>query len=458
MDRLDTLGDEDLADRFGLIESIFRTLGITFAVPGHENGLDRTWPMDLVPRIIPGDEWRHIEAGLIQRVTVLNRFLDDLYVGGQEAINDGIIPRWLVESAEGYVREAHGIPAQGGSRCVVSGIDIVRDDEGTYRVLEDNLRIPSGISYVLENRVAMTRVLPVGFARHSIRPVDHYGASLLRALRAIAPPAVVEPTVVVLTPGVSNSAYFEHSFLARQMGVELVEGRDLLVDNRHVYMRTTRGLKQVDVIYRRVEDEFLDPVVFRQDSLLGVPGLHGAARAGTVAIANAIGNGAADDKGVYPFVPALIEYYLGEEPILPNVTTYLPWDPDQLEFILDRLDRLVVKPVAEAGGYGIVIGTKADDATLAATAESLRANPRGYIAQEIVQLSTHPTFVNGHLQPRHVDFRPFVLSGDGIEIVPGGLTRVALREGSLIVNSSQGGGSKDTWVLDDGHEDAVTTR
>ena len=458
MDRLDTIGDADLADRFGLIESIFRTLGITFAVPGHDSGLDRTWPMDLVPRVIPADEWRHIEAGLIQRVTVLNRFLDDLYVGSQEAINDGIVPRWLIESADGYVREAHGIPAPGGSRCVVSGIDIVRDEEGTYRVLEDNLRIPSGISYVLENRVAMTRVLPVGFARHSIRPVDHYGASLLRALQAIAPPPVVDPTVVVLTPGVANSAYFEHSFLARQMGVELAEGRDLLVDDRHVYLRTTRGLKRVDVIYRRVEDEFLDPVVFRQDSLLGVPGLQGAARAGTVAIANAIGNGAADDKGVYPFVPALIEYYLGEKPILPNVTTYLPWEPDQLELILGRLDQLVVKPVAEAGGYGIVIGTGANEATLAATAKALRANPRGYIAQEVVQLSTHPTFVDGQLQPRHVDFRPFVLSGDGIEVVPGGLTRVALKEGSLIVNSSQGGGSKDTWVLEDGLEDAVTTR
>jgi uncharacterized circularly permuted ATP-grasp superfamily protein len=458
MDRLAVIGDEELAERFGLLDSFFRTLGITFAVSGHENGLERTWPMDLVPRIIPADEWRHIEAGLIQRVTVLNRFLDDLYVGGQEALNDGIVPRWLVESAEGYVREAHGIPTPGGSRCVVAGIDIVRDDEGTYRVLEDNLRVPSGISYVLENRVAMTRVLPVGFASHAIRPVDHYGASLHRALDAIAPPPVADPTVVVLTPGVANSAYFEHAFLARQMGVELVEGRDLLVDDLHVYMRTTRGLKRVDVIYRRVGDEFLDPVVFRQESLLGVPGLLGAARAGTVTIANAIGNGAADDKGVYPFVPDLIRYYLGEEPILPNVTTFLPWEPDQQRLILERIDQLVVKPVAESGGYGIVIGTMADDATLAATAEAIRTNPRGYVAQEVVQLSTHPTFVNGHLEPRHIDLRPFVLSGSGVEVVPGGLTRVALPEGSLIVNSSQGGGSKDTWVLDDGVADAVPAR
>jgi uncharacterized circularly permuted ATP-grasp superfamily protein len=330
----------------------------------------------------------------------------------------------------------------------VAGIDIVRDGEGTYRVLEDNLRVPSGISYVLENRVAMTRVLPVGFASHVIRPVDHYGASLLRALTAIAPPPVADPTVVVLTPGVANSAYFEHAFLARQMGVELVEGRDLLVDDLHVYMRTTFGLKRVDVIYRRVGDEFLDPVAFRQDSLLGVPGLAGAARAGTVTVANAIGNGAADDKGIYPFVPDLIRYYLGENPILPNVTTYLPWEPDQLEQITGRLDRLVVKPVGEAGGYGIVIGTQAEEAILQRTEAAIRAKPRGYIAQEVVQLSTHPTFVNGHLQPRHIDLRPFILSGDGVEVVPGGLTRVALPEGSLIVNSSQGGGSKDTWVLD----------
>lgn len=304
----------------------------------------------------------------------------------------------------------------------------------------------------------MTRVLPVGFARHSIRPVDHYGASLLQALCSIAPDPVSDPTVVVLTPGVANPAYFEHAFLARQMGIELVEGRDLLVDDQHVFMRTTRGLKRVDVIYRRVNDEFLDPVVFRQDSLLGVPGLHGAARAGTVTIANAIGNGAADDKGVYPFVPAMIEYYLDEEPILPNVTTYRPWEPDHMDYILERLDRLVVKPVAEAGGYGIVIGTQAGDETLAATAAALQANPRGYVAQEIVQLSTHPTLVNGQLEPRHIDLRPFVLSGDRIEVVPGGLTRVALNEGSLIVNSSQGGGSKDTWVIDEDVRDVVPPR
>jgi uncharacterized circularly permuted ATP-grasp superfamily protein len=458
IDRLSSLDKDELGERFGMLESIFRTLGITFAVTGHEKGLERTWPMDLVPRIIAAQEWKTLEAGLIQRVTTLNAFLDDLYVGQQSAINDGIIPRWVVETADGYVREAHGISVPNGSRCVVSGVDLVRDGDGIYRVLEDNLRVPSGISYVLENRVAMTRVLPVAFSRHAIRPVDHYGSSLLKSLRAVAPNSVGDPTVVVLTPGVANSAYFEHAFLARQMGIELVEGRDLIVVDQVVSMRTTKGLQQVDVIYRRIDDEFLDPVAFRSDSLLGVPGLLGAARAGNVTLANAIGNGAADDKGVYPFVPDLIRYYLNEEPLIENVPTYLCWEPDQRQMVLERIDQLVIKPVAEAGGYGIVIGPHADEKTLAETAAAVEANPRNYVAQEVVQLSTHPTFIDGELRPRHIDLRPFVLSGDGIEVVPGGLTRVALPEGSLIVNSSQGGGSKDTWVLDEEVADAVETR
>ncbi len=458
MDRLSDLDDEALTERVGMLESIFRTLGITFAVTGHEKGLERAWPMDFVPRIIPAREWKTLEAGLIQRVTALNMFLDDLYIGPQSAIHDGIIPRWVVETADGYVREAHGIAVPNGSRCVVAGVDLVRDGDGAYRVLEDNLRVPSGISYVLMNRVAMTRVLPVAFARHAIRPVDHYGSSLLKSLRAIAPQSVGDPTVVVLTPGVANSAYFEHAFLARQMGIELVEGRDLIVVDQVVSMRTTKGLQQVDVIYRRIDDEFLDPVAFRSDSLLGVPGLLGAARAGNVTLANAIGNGAADDKGVYPFVPDLIRYYLGEEPLIDNVATYLCWEPDQMEMVLERIDQLVVKPVAEAGGYGIVIGPHADAATLEATAAAVRANPRNYVAQEVIQLSTHPTYIDGELRPRHIDLRPFVLSGDRVEVVPGGLTRVALPEGSLIVNSSQGGGSKDTWVIDEEVSDAVETR
>jgi uncharacterized circularly permuted ATP-grasp superfamily protein len=459
MDRLDGLGAGELSVRAQLLDSIFRSLGITFAVTGHEEGLERTWPMDLVPRIIPHAEWTHLEAGLVQRVTALNSFLEDLYAGEQAALQDGIVPRWLVESSSGFLHGAMGLPAPGGARCIVSGIDLVRNEAGEHCVLEDNLRVPSGISYVLENRVAMTRVLPVAFSRHHVEPVNHYGASLLRVLRSVAPAAAGDPNVVVLTPGVANSAYFEHAFLARQLGVELVEGRDLLVDDHVVYLRTTRGLERVDVIYRRVGDEFLDPVVFRSDSLLGVPGLVAAARAGNVTIANALGNGAADDKGVYPFVPELIRYYLGADPILHNVTTYLPWEPDQLDHVLDRIDRLVVKPVGEAGGYGIVIGTKATAEELEKLADELRANPRNFIAQDIVQLSTHPTFIDGGLAPRHIDLRPFVLSGaDGVEVIPGGLTRVALPEGSLIVNSSQGGGSKDTWVLGNGDDGAVATR
>ncbi len=448
--RLEEIGADDLATRTRLIDSLFRRQGITFAVYGSDEGAERTWPLDIIPRIIPNSEWVSLERGLGQRVKALNAFLDDLYVGEQSIVRDGTIPRWLVESSSGYLPEAIGVRVPLGSRCVISGIDIVRDDAGTYRVLEDNLRVPSGISYVLENRVALTRALPLAFARYRVRPVNHYGASLLAALRAVSPPAAGnDPTVVILTPGVFNSAYFEHAFLARMMGVELVEGRDLVVDDHTVYMRTTHGLQRVDVIYRRTGDEAIDPVVFQRDSLLGVPGMMSAVRSGHVTLANAIGNGVADDKGVYPYVPEMIRHYLGEDPILPNVTTYLPWEPDQLEFVIERLDRLVIKPVAEAGGYGIVIGPDADDETLAGVEKDLRNNPRGYIAQEVVQLSTHPTYVSGALGPRHIDLRPFILSGQQVEVIPGGLTRVALREGSLIVNSSQGGGSKDTWVLVD---------
>ncbi len=445
--RLDSFDSVEMESRVALTEAIFRRQGITFAIGDSDEGIERTWPLDLVPRIITADEWDTIESGLVQRVKALNAFLDDLYAGSQGVVNDGVIPRWIVESSSGYLPEVRGISVPHRSHAVISGIDLVRDDAGTFRVLEDNLRVPSGISYVLENRVAMTRVLPVAFSRYRVRPVNHYGASLLTALRSIAPTGVTEPTVVVLTPGIFNSAYFEHAFLARQMGVELVEGRDLVVVDQAVHMRTTHGLSRVDVIYRRIGDEFIDPVVFSADSLLGVPGLMTAVRAGTVSLANAVGNGVADDKGVYPFVPDMIRYYLGEEAILPNVTTYLPWVADQREWILDNLERLVVKPVAEAGGYGIVIGSAADDATLAQAAKHLAADPRSYIAQDIVQLSTHPSFVQGEVGPRHIDLRPFVLSGETIEVIPGGLTRVALREGSLIVNSSQGGGSKDTWVL-----------
>lgn len=448
--RFDEFDMEGLESRVHLIESLFRRQGITFGVYGEEEGVERTWPLDIVPRIISAAEWSHLESGLKQRVRALNAFLDDIYQGDQEVVRDGIVPKWLLESASGYLPEARGIPVPFGGRCVISGIDLVRDGSGVYRVLEDNLRVPSGISYVLENRVAMTRVLPKAFSRYQVEPLTHLGGSLLATLQSLAPYGVTEPTVVVLTPGVRNSAYFEHAFLARLMGVELVEGRDLAVDEQRVYTRTTHGLSQVDVIYRRVGDEFLDPVVFRPDSLLGVPGIMSAVRAGTVSLANPVGNGVADDKGVYPYVQDIIEYYLGEEAILPNVQTYLPWEDDHLDYILDNLDQLVIKPVAEAGGKGIVFGPNCDERVLKRVAAAVQADRRGYIAQDVVQLSTHPTFTGTGLAPRHIDLRPFVLSGVGaIDVVPGGLTRVALREGSLVVNSSQGGGSKDTWVLAD---------
>jgi uncharacterized circularly permuted ATP-grasp superfamily protein len=446
--RLAQLSPEDLRRRERLRDEAFRTAGITFTVYGEQEGIERTFPMDLLPRVIPADEWDEIERGLSQRITALNRFLDDLYVGERAALHDGIVPRWLVTSSSGFVREATGVPVPKGARCLVAGIDLVRDVDGAYRVLEDNLRNPSGISYVLENRASMTRVLPGAFGDHSVRSVDHYGNALLRALRNVAPASAGdEPTVVVLTPGVFNAAYFEHAFLARQMGVELVEGRDLVVDEHVVSMRTTRGLERVDVIYRRIDDDFLDPVVFRPDSTMGVPGLMAAARGGNVTIANAVGNGVADDKAVYAYVPELIRYYLGEEPILPNCETYLLWDPDQRAMVLERLDELVVKPVAESGGYGMLIGPAASDEEIAVFRERVTADPRNYIAQEVVGLSRHPTLVGDHLEGRHIDLRPFVLSGEDVEVIPGGLTRVALRKGSLVVNSSQGGGSKDTWVL-----------
>jgi uncharacterized circularly permuted ATP-grasp superfamily protein len=453
-DRLEQLSTDELARRERLRDRAFRSQGITFTVYGEEGdaagGTERTFPMDLIPRIIAADEWAGVEQGLIQRVTALNRFLDDLYDGERAVLHDKIVPRWLVASATGFERGAFGASVPHGARCLVAGVDLVRDIDGNYVVLEDNLRNPSGISYVLENRVAMTRVLPVAFARYRVRSVNHYSSMLQRALGEVAPQsAPVQPTVVVLTPGVYNSAYFEHAFLARQMGIELVEGRDLVVDDHVVYMRTTRGLQRVDVIYRRIDDAFLDPVSFDARSQLGVPGLMGAARAGNVTVVNAVGNGVADDKAVYAYVPELIRYYLGEEPILDSVPTYLLWDPEQREMVLDRLDELVVKPVAESGGYGLLMGPTASDADIAATRASINEDPRNWIAQEVVSLSRHPTLTGDRIEGRHVDLRPFVISGETTEVLPGGLTRVALRKGSLVVNSSQGGGSKDTWVLAD---------
>jgi uncharacterized circularly permuted ATP-grasp superfamily protein len=449
-DAVDALGSGELDRLARMRDAVFRTNGITFTVYGDDggDGTERTFPLDLLPRVIPAAQWRRIEVGLVQRVTALNRFLDDLYVGDQAVLHDGIIPRWLVMSSEGYRREAMGIAAGGGARCLIAGIDLVRDDQGRYLVLEDNVRNPSGVSYVLENRATMTRLMPESFAAQRVRPVDHYPLVLLGALRNASLAMTSDPTIVVLTPGVYNSAYFEHAFLARQMGVELVEGRDLEVDDHVVYMRTTRGRRRVDVIYRRIDDDYLDPVVFRNDSSLGVPGLLAAARSGNVTVVNAIGNGVADDKSIYPYVDSLIRYYLGEEPLLDQVPTYLLWDDDQCHEALGRLDELVVKPVDGAGGYGLLVGPHATAAELDDFRKRILANRRGFIAQQTVDLSRHPTYIDGTVVPRHVDFRPFVVTGERTEVLPGGLTRVALREGSLVVNSSQGGGSKDTWVLE----------
>ncbi|HJL77538.1 MAG TPA: circularly permuted type 2 ATP-grasp protein [Acidimicrobiales bacterium] len=450
VDWFDDLTPENLGYHASLRDDVLRTRGITFTVYGESSGIERTWPMDLFPRIIPADEWAHLERGLAQRVNAVNRFLEDLYVGEQAILEDGVVPRWLVMSSDGFEREAFNIAVPNGARCLVSGIDIVRGDDGRFLVLEDNLRNPSGVSYVLENRATMARVLTGAFAEMGIRSVDDYGRSLLSALRNAAPPSAGDdPVVVVLTPGIFNSAYFEHAFLARQMGVELVEGRDLVVDDNVVAMRTTGGLRRVDVIYRRIDDQFLDPVVFEKSSTLGVPGMMAAVRAGTVTLANAVGNGAADDKAVYPYVPEMIRYYLGEEPLIDNAPTYVLWDADQRAESVARADELVWKPVAESGGYGIVIGPAASDEELTDVLAKVEADPRGWIAQEVVQLSRVPSCVEGGLEGRHVDLRPFVLTGASIEVLPGGLTRVAMRKGSLIVNSSQGGGSKDTWVLED---------
>ena len=440
---LGTLSRDDFEARCVARDRAFRDQGITFSLSGEE----RPFPLDLVPRIISAEEWAVVEAGVRQRVFALERFLADVY-GPGEILSDGVVPTRLVRSSSHFHRAAANFEPAGGVRIHVAGIDLVRDTDGSFKVLEDNLRTPSGISYLIENRRAMTHVFPELFASHRIRRVADYPQRLLEALRSTAPPAADDPCVVVLTPGVHNAAYFEHSFLARQMGVELVEGRDLVCRDQHVFMRTTGGEERVDVVYRRIDDEYLDPVHFRPESVLGCAGIVNAARAGNVTIANAPGNGVADDKAVYPYVPAMIEYYLGEVPILGNVTTYKLEDADTCAWALERLDKLVCKPVDGSGGYGLVIGPQADERTLVALAAKVRADPRGWIAQEPIALSTAPTYVDGRMGPRHLDLRPFAVhDGREVWVVPGGLTRVALPEGSLVVNSSQGGGSKDTWVL-----------
>ena len=450
---LDRLGPAALAEAGLRREALFLHQGITFETAADDDDgptLERPFPLDLVPRIIDSREWVAIKRGIAQRIRALNAFIDDVY-HARDIVREGIVPWRLVAGRAAFARAVHGVRPPGGVYCHVAGCDLVRDADGTWKVLEDNVRTPSGISYVLENRAAMTRIVPGLFERYNVRPVDHYPQLLVSALRSVAPSADTEATVVVWTPGPLNSAYFEHAFLARQMGVELVEASDLVVRDDVLYMRTTRGLERVHAVYRRLDDDFLDPLEVRADSVLGVPGLMRAYRAGSVAIANAVGTGVADDKAVYHYVPQMIRFYLSEEPILENVETYLLSDPVQRAHVLGRLDQLVVKPTGESGGKGVMIGPHATAAELAEIARRIQAEPERWIAQELVQLSTMPTVVPGSpgLEPRHVDLRPFAVFGERIDIVPGGLTRVALTEGSMIVNSSRGGGSKDTWVLDD---------
>ncbi len=437
-------------------EMIFRRVGITFAVYGDKDedgsGTERLIPFDLIPRVIAAQEWKSMEAGLVQRVTALNRFIHDVY-HDQEILKAGVIPREQIENNAQFRPEMVGVDVPNNIYSHISGIDIVRAPDsagkGEYYVLEDNLRVPSGVSYMLEDRKMMMRLFPELFSQHRVAPVAHYPDLLLETLRASSPATTAEPTVVVLTPGMYNSAYFEHAFLAQQMGVELVEGQDLSVKDKFVYMRTTRGPKRVDVIYRRVDDDFLDPNVFRPTSTLGCAGLMEAYKAGHVAICNAVGTGVADDKSIYPYVPDMIKFYLGEEPILKNVPTYQCRKPEDLQYTLANLKDLVVKEVHGAGGYGMLVGPASTKEEIERFRAALLANPEGYIAQPTLSLSSCPTFVESGIAPRHIDLRPFVLSGRTVQMVPGGLTRVALKEGSLVVNSSQGGGTKDTWILQD---------
>ncbi|MFO1324134.1 MAG: circularly permuted type 2 ATP-grasp protein [Burkholderiales bacterium] len=427
-------------------ERAFHRVGITFAVYGEDAGTERLIPFDIVPRIIPADEWQVLERGLKQRVRALNLFLADVY-HEQKILKAGAIPAERVLGNTQYRREMAGMDVPGGIYAHIAGVDIVRAGAGEYYVLEDNLRVPSGVSYMLENRKMMMRLFPELFATRSIRPVQHYPDMLLENLRGVGPKAEDNPTVAVLTPGAYNSAYFEHAFLAQQMGVELVEGQDLFVQNDTVFMRTTRGPRRVHVIYRRVDDDFLDPLAFRKDSMLGVPGLFAAYRAGRITLANAIGTGVADDKSIYPYVPDMIKYYLDEDAILNNVPTFMLYKQADRDHALANLDKLVVKETHGAGGYGMLVGPASTAEERAAFRERILAAPDKYIAQPTLALSTCPTFVGSGIAPRHIDLRPYVLSGADIDLVPGGLTRVALREGSLVVNSSQGGGTKDTWVL-----------
>jgi uncharacterized circularly permuted ATP-grasp superfamily protein len=453
LERASGMSVEDFNRKRLIAEKSYLNQGITFTVYNDkQEGTERIFPFDLIPRIIPHAEWEHIERGLKQRLMALNAFLDDIY-HDQRIVREGVIPAEIIRSARHFRPEFSGFKVPGNIHIHVCGTDLIRDGEGRYLVLEDNARCPSGVSYVLESRMTMKRVFPQLFSRYGVRPVDRYAQDLLDVLEHIAPAgAGGDPTTVLLTPGIYNSAYFEHSFLARAMGIEIVTGADLVVQNDRVFMRTTKGLKPVHVIYRRIDDDFLDPKVFRPDSLLGVPGLVEAYRKGNVSLANAIGTGVADDKVVYYYVPAMIKFYLGEEPLLPNVETFLSAVDADRRYILENLDNLVVKSANESGGYGMLIGPRATKAEIAQFRDLIQADPRNFIAQPVISLSRSPSWCEGAMEGRHIDLRPFILCGEEIRIIPGGLTRVALRKGSLVVNSSQGGGSKDTWVLDGGEE------
>lgn len=451
LERAEGLSDEDFNRKRKIAEKSFLNQGITFTVYNdNEQGTERIFPFDLIPRIIPAQEWEFVERGLKQRLTALNAFLADIY-HDQRILQEGVLPEEIIRSAKHFRPEFMGFDIPQNIYIHVCGTDLIRDQDGRYLVLEDNARCPSGVSYVLESRMTMKRVFPQLFTRYGVRPVDRYAQDLLDVLQHIAPPSSGDdPTTVVLTPGIHNSAYFEHSFLARAMGIEIVTGADLVVQNDRVYMKTTKGLKPVHVIYRRIDDDFLDPTVFRADSLLGVPGLVEAYRKGNVSLANAIGTGVADDKVVYYYVPAMIKFYLGEDPILPNVETFLSAVESDRRYILENLHNLVVKSANESGGYGMLIGPKATKDEVAHFRTLIEADPRNFVAQPVISLSRSPTWCEGSMQGRHIDLRPFILCGEDVRIIPGGLTRVAMRQGSLVVNSSQGGGSKDTWVLDGG--------
>jgi len=445
-DALLELPAEELRRRQQVADLTFLHQGITFTVYGRDEGTERIFPNDLLPRILTGEEWTRIERGLTQRITALNLFLNDVYHEGR-ILNDGVVPRELVYSCKHFRRQMRGFHVRRDAYVTVAGTDLIRTPTGEFVVLEDNLRVPSGVSYMLVSRQVMKRIFPDLFRKCGVQPIEHYGQALLATLRSLAPQGSADPTIVLLTPGGYNSAYFEHAFLARQMGIELVEGRDLVVHDNFVYMRTTAGLRRVDVIYRRIDDDFIDPVAFRADSSLRVPGLFNAYRSGNVSLANALGTGVADDKAIYAYVPKIIRYYLGEDPVLNNVETLQMSDAASRQHVLERLDEFVVKAVGESGGYGMLIGPQSSAAEREKFRRRVEADPRNYIAQPTILLSRAPCITEGTVQPRHVDLRPYILFGDKVTIVPGRLTRVALRKGSLVVNSSQGGGSKDTWVL-----------